>query len=107
MTCAQAISTITAISGILPFLTKQTAILKKSDPQVVGKLLAAKVIVVAEIIISLIFAILSATDSFEPTSTVSYSMFTLSFAQSVAFADEVSQTTSMLVCMSSRLAASH
>jgi hypothetical protein len=76
LTFNQAISTIMAISGILPFLMKQTTLLKKVDPQIVGKLLAAKIIVVAEIVISLIFSILTWTDSFEPTSTISSSQLT-------------------------------
>ena len=62
-----------AISGILPFVTRHTSMLKKVDPQIVNKLLGAKVIIVAEIILSLVFSILSWTDTFNPSATVSYS----------------------------------
>ncbi|KIX04689.1 uncharacterized protein Z518_05559 [Rhinocladiella mackenziei CBS 650.93] len=67
-----AVQLILAISGIFPFLMKQRATLKLTDPQIMGKLISVKVIVVVQIVVHLVLQILSWTGSLEPTATLSY-----------------------------------
>jgi hypothetical protein len=51
---------------------KQQGFIKQIDPQIMNKLISVKIIVVARVLMALIFAILTWTDSMEPTDTVSY-----------------------------------